>query len=319
MYKKIAMAILLIAFAFSIALASKPKSRDFEFTYSFVITDIPDNAKKVEFWVPVPQDAEYQKITDVIINTKVEYSISSDGSYQNKMLHANITPDGASEIPVSFSFKVKRNEMAGLQKTAPANKINTDVYLKPSRLAVINDDIKKISANLTKGKSGTVEKARAIYDYVLDNMSYDKSGEGWGRGDTAYACDVAKGNCTDFHSLFMSLVRAAGIPARFKIGFPLPADKDSGTIGGYHCWAEFYDDEHGWVPVDASEAKKNPEKKEYFFGNVCENRVELSVGRDLTLSPKQAGEKLNFFIYPYVEVDGFVHTTIKKDFSYKNL
>ena len=64
------------------------------------------------------------------------------------------------------------------------------------------------------------EKARAIYDYVLSNMRYDKSGTGWGHGDTLYACSAKKGNCTDFHSLFISMARSQHIPARFEIGFP---------------------------------------------------------------------------------------------------
>jgi hypothetical protein len=67
-----------------------------------------------------------------------------------------------------------------------------------------------------------------------------------------YACEVGRGNCTDFHSLFIGLARAAGIPARFVMGFPLPVGQSEGGITGYHCWAEFYDEGLGWVPLDAS-------------------------------------------------------------------
>ena len=103
-------------------------------------------------------------------------------------------------------------------------------------------------------------------------VKYDKTGKGWGRGDIYYACEARRGNCTDFHAIFIGYARAMGIPARFAIGFPLPADRGAGQIAGYHCWAEFYAKGIGWVPVDASEAAKNPAKREYFFGAHDENR-----------------------------------------------
>jgi len=73
------------------------------------------------------------------------------------------------------------------------------------------------------------------------------------------------------------------------------------------------------VPVDASEAKKHPDKREYFFGAHDENRVEFSRGRDIVLSPKQDGEPLNYFVYPYVEVDGKPWTKVEHTFHYKDV
>ena len=80
----------------------------------------------------------------------------------------------------------------------------------------------ELAAKVAADKKTPLEKARAIYDYVSQNMSYDKSGTGWGRGDVLYACEAKKGNCTDFHSLFIAMARSQGIPARFEIGFSLP-------------------------------------------------------------------------------------------------
>ena len=60
----------------------------------------------------------------------------------------------------------------------------------------------------------------------------------------------------------------------------------------------------GWVPVDTSEANKHPDQREYFFGAHDPHRVLFTVGRDITLQPPQQGPRLNYFIYPYVEVDG---------------
>ena len=112
------------------------------------------------------------------------------------------------------------------------------------------------------------------------------------------------GNCTDFHSLFISLARTEGIPARFEMGFPVPLDRSSGQISGYHCWVEFYLPETGWFPIDASEAAKHPEKRELLYGTQPADRIHFSTGRDLRLGPDHRDAPLNYFVYPHVEVDG---------------
>lgn len=150
-------------------------------------------------------------------------------------------------------------------------------------------------------------------------MRYDKSGTDWGRGDALFACEVRRGNCTDFHALVIAMARSVGVPARFAIGLPLPGERGSGPIAGYHCWAELYVEGRGWVPVDASEAAKDPARREYFFGHHDENRLELSQGRNLRLNPAQHGPRLNFFVYPYAEVDGRPHEAIDRRFSFRDL
>jgi hypothetical protein len=110
--------------------------------------------------------------------------------------------------------------------------------MKPDRLVPLDDTIRKLALQVTEGKKTDLEKARAIYDYVEKTMAYDKSGTGWGNGDIYWACDAKRGNCTDFHALFIGLNRAVGIPAKFEIGFPIPGDRGQGEIGGYHCWAD---------------------------------------------------------------------------------
>jgi len=134
-------------------------------------------------------------------------------------------------------------------------------------------------------------------------MKYDKSGTGWGKGDAQYACDVKTGNCTDFHAYFIALARSIGIPARFAIGFTIPAETNEGKITGYHCWAEFYA-EGKWVPVDISEADKTPELADYYFGHHPANRFELTQGRDLIVDPAPSNSPINFMVYPIVEVNG---------------
>ena len=147
----------------------------------------------------------------------------------------------------------------------------------PDRPVPLDERIRELSAEVTTGQTTELDKARAIYDWVLANMKYDKSGKGWGNGDIHWACDAKRGNCTDFHALFIGWARAANIPAKFEIALPVPADKPSGGIGGYHCWAEFYLNGYGWVPVDASEAWKDPSKRQYFFDAHDANPVQFSI------------------------------------------
>jgi transglutaminase-like putative cysteine protease len=183
----------------------------------------------------------------------------------------------------------------------------------------LNGIISQLSEQTTTGITDPLAKARAIYEYVVSHMRYDKSGTGWGRGDAVWACSSHRGNCTDFHSLFIGMARAAGVPARFKIGFPLPEDQHQGEIPGYHCWAEFYLDGLGWVPIDASEAWLNPSRHNFYFGSLDPDRVMFTTGRDLLLVPPQKGEPLNYFVYPYAELDGQPYDGVKHQFSFRDL
>ena len=101
----------------------------------------------------------------------------------------------------------------------------------------------------------------------------------------------------------------------------LPEKRGKGEVGGYHCWAFFRPADMAWVPVDVSDANKNPKLRDYYFGNLTADRVTFSAGRDLVLVPKQAGKPVNFLIYPYVEVDGKVYPQAKidKKFSFKDV
>ena len=192
-------------------------------------------------------------------------------------------------------------------------------YLAPDKLVPVTGLPAELAGKVTSGIDPPLDKAHAIYDYVFSTMAYDKTGTGWGRGDVLYACAARKGNCTDFHSLFIAMARSQGIPARFEIGFPLPTDNHAAEIAGYHCWADFFEPRHGWVPVDISEAWKHPEKQAYFFGAHDDNRVQFTMGRDLRLSPAQDGEPLNYFVYPYVEVGGKAYPNVSTAFSFADV
>jgi transglutaminase-like putative cysteine protease len=289
--------------------------------------DIPGGVEEVHFWIPVPHDGPFQRITDLYVESPYSYHTDT-AQYGNKVLHIRLNKPQHSSFTVTMRLNASRREhiqdKLWQQNDSVANgESDSDMarWLQPDRLVPIDGKVKQWAQEVVEAADAKtdLEKARAIYNHVVSTVKYDKSGQGWGRGDIYYACDARRGNCTDFHSIVIGYSRALGIPARFAMGFPLPAERGTGRVSGYHCWAEVYLKGIGWVPIDASEAAKNPAQREYFFGAHDENRIEFSIGRDLCLSPNQAGEPLNYFIYPYVEVDGKAFMSVDKSFSYRDL
>src|SRR5262249_40823739 len=131
--------------------------------------------------------------------------------------------------------------------------------LAPDALVPVTGLPADLAKQLPIDKYSPLNIANAIYEYVLDNVTYDKNAPGIGQGDAVHVATYKRGDCTDFHSLFIAMVRSRGIPARFEIGFSLPADKTAGEISAYGCWADFFDPQNGWVPVDISEASQHAE------------------------------------------------------------
>lgn len=301
------------------------QARTFRFTYNFSVKDIPSETKRVRVWVPVPQSDQHQTVRVLAVKAPVRTRMTQEPEYDNRMMYAEIqNPAAAGELKFTLEYKITRREysrgdfarLEGADQKPGLVPASMNRLIGPDTLIPTDGKIRELAVQVTGSQGGSVAKAKAAYDYLFTNMRYDKTGTGWGRGDAVWACDAKRGNCTDFHSPFIGIMRADGIPARFDIGFPLPENKGGGDIAGYHCWAEFYARKTGWVPVDISEAWKAQEKRDYFFGSVDINRVQFSTGRDITLSPKQDGPALNYFIYPYVEVDGKPYEKLDKLFSF---
>jgi len=305
--------------------AGAPKARSLALEYTAVVRDIPAGTGVLDFWMPVPHDDPYQQITNLEVESGHPYRIAAD-PLGNRILHLRLAHPEAGNLKVTLRFNAIRREhrqdlvhvSAG---AVEANNSDVERWLKPDRLVPLDNQIRAWAREVVGAAHAKtdLEMARAIYNHVVATVKYDKSGKGWGRGDIYYACENRRGNCTDFHAIFIGYARALGIPARFAIGFPVPADRGSGQIAGYHCWAEFYAKGIGWVPIDASEAAKNPSRREYFFGAHDENRVEFTRGRDLVLKPPQAGEPLNYFVYPYAEADGKPLGDVERTVTYHDL
>jgi hypothetical protein len=235
------------------------------------------------------------------------------------MFYAHTNRADKREYHFSVKYDVERREhLAATSVSSGSSPEELERFLRPDRLVPVTGKPAQIAAEQVRPGMTAFEKARALYDYTFNNMRYDKTGSGWGHGDALWACDSHHGNCTDFHSLFISMARSQHIPAKFEIGFAIPENKPASDVAGYHCWAEFYTRKNGWFPVDISEAWQQ-EKKEYFFGAHDANRLQFTVGRDLELNPRQHGERLNYFIYPYAELNGAEYPNVAIAFSFADL
>ncbi len=268
---------------------------EFEFLYRAKLPEITDAAR---MWIPLPATDAFQTVEIKSIDAPGEREILEEREYGNRVLFLKLGPEDSGKT-VAIRIGVQRLE----KRVYEAQEATLGEYLEPERLVPANETFRKIAEDVVEGKKGDLVRARALYDHVIDRMRYMKFGPGWGIGDAVYACDARTGNCSDYHSYFIALCRAVGIPARFAIGAGIPSERNEGGIDGYHCWAEFYTDGRWW-PVDISEGDKCSSLSTYYFGHHPANRIELSRGRDLVVEPGPASGPINFLAYPVLEVGG---------------
>ncbi|MFY9949065.1 MAG: transglutaminase-like domain-containing protein, partial [Candidatus Sulfotelmatobacter sp.] len=251
-----------LCFVLLVSLAAQD-SRHFTFHYAFTIKNLSPG-EKIKVWIPAAHSDAYQEVKIISAKGDLLLKKTRELKYGNQIYYAE-TDSAKPELHFDIEYDVLRHERIALGPSTPhlvsvsLSPAERQEDLQPDVLVPVTGLPADLAVKVTHGKIQALDKARAIYDYVFTTMRYDKTGTGWGHGDVLYACDAKKGNCTDFHSLFIAMARSQGIPARFEIGFPLPSDQHSAEIAGYHCWSDFYIDGNGWIPVDISEAWKHPE------------------------------------------------------------
>lgn len=300
----------------------QPEYRDFEFTYNVIIPEIPDDTKMIEVFIPLPSSNDNQMITSYSISANLDYTETFDPENGNSILLFRSSSNVPQQISIELTLEVRRRFVTLTEGESQFKSETPGIlerYLKPDRLVPIDGPVLAEAQGVFDESLSDIENMRLFYDHLFATMSYDKSGTGWGNGDALYACDARSGNCTDIHSLFIGMARASGIPARFIMGFPLAEKTAGGKISGYHCWAEFYVQNEGWIPVDISEAIKHPQKKEYYFGNLDMNRIAFTVGRDIVVGGSTSTDTLNYFIYPFVRTDRDEPPKVEYEFSFREL
>lgn len=265
----------------------------FQFTYTCIL---PEWKGTASLWIPLARSDDYQDIKDTRIESPIEWERKKETQFDNPYLYAEV-PDRFVGDTIRIIYELTRYE----KQAYPAPLEEARQYLGATPYLPVGGQFQDLAEDIVSQKEARnkLEKARALYDYISDSLRYAKEGT-YGTADAQYACDAKSGNCTEFHSLFISLARSLSIPARFAVGAAIPTERHEGGVDGYHCWAEFYADGKWW-PIDISEANKYSALATYYFGHHPANRIELSKGRQINLDPMPASGPATFFAYPIME------------------
>lgn len=279
-----------------------------------------EKGQEARLWVPYPVSDRHQIVGDIRVAGDFAASgVYTDQVHGTTVLYAEWPKDAASR-KLTFSFSVERQEVARgeLPAAEPAwNPADYAAWLGATSLGPIDGEVKALADKITAGKKTVLEKARAIYDWTLENMHRDPNVTGCGKGDVCALLKQPGGKCTDISSVFIALCRAAGVPTREIFGIRLGKKAEEEITTWQNCWVEFFLPGYGWFPVHPADVlkavlveklavgdPKEKEYREYFWGSLDPYRVVLAEGRDLVLNPAQAGAPLNTFLYPYAEVGG---------------
>jgi len=294
-----------------------PKEKSGEMVFNVTIrADEGENVTRL--WLPYPMSNEYQLIEDVRIDGNFDHSgVYKDSVSGSVILYAEWTDPG-NDPHLVYSFNVTRKEI--IRKDFPLTDggpipMEVEKYLVQTSRGT-SEKVDELAKNVSRPGKTILTKAVAIYDFIVENGQRDPDIQGCGDGDVCELIDLdLSGKCVDIHSIFVALARSMGVPAREILGTRIGSEGD--ITGAYHCRAEFYLPGYGWVPVDPSDVRKailvedlelsDPraqEVREYFFGAQTETYIDFYSGRDIVLNPVQSGGPLNYFMYPYAEVDG---------------
>jgi transglutaminase-like putative cysteine protease len=289
---------------------SSPASVSFDFSY-VVRVEPPAGSRKVRVWIPLPSSDQYQTISQLQLKGPMKVQLHKEPTYGDRYAYFDVDSSRVKPgFEIRLAFHVVRHErrsaLASTSIVDSTGRFPKDVvpFLQADGLVPVDGMIASLSREQTQGVSDPLQKARRIYDYVISVVNHDTVGADSGRGDALWAAESHHGDCTDVHSLFIGMARAAGIPARLAVGFSLPEGQKQGTIPSYHSWAEFYMSGLGWIPVDAWKDSQDPSNRDDLFGALDAHRVMVSMGRDVALTPAPQVGRLRYIAYPYLEVDG---------------
>lgn len=117
-------------------------------------------------------------------------------------------------------------------------------YLYPNQYVKFNQDSEVVAkgAELVKDAHDDLEAINYIYNYLIQNMTYDEVKAN--TVESGYIPDVDEilakqtGICLDYSAVMVSMLRSQRIPARMEVGY-------AGTA--YHAWISAYAENVGWI------------------------------------------------------------------------
>ena len=242
-------------------------------------------------------------------------------------------PSGARPVLTITSRVETRDcavDFAASGRARPESRAELEHFLRPTKLLPADGIVKTTADQITQGAKTDLDKARAIYEWIVDNTSRNPKTRGCGLGDIRFMLESRdlSGKCADLNSLYVGLARAAGLPARDAYGIRVARSElgykslgpATGTVTkAQHCRAEVYVSGYGWVPVDPADVRKvvleeppgnRPLDDEMvkkararLFGSWEMNWMAYNFAHDVIL-PGSSGGPLPFLMYPQAETAG---------------
>jgi len=235
-------------------------------------------------------------------------------------------------------------DLAAHGKPPKADRAELEHFLRPTKLLPTDGIVKTTASEITKGANTDVEKARLIYEWIVDNTFRNPKTRGCGTGDIRFMLESKDlgGKCADLNALYVGLARAVGLPARdvygirvakSELGFKSLGASSEKVTKSQHCRAEVYLGDYGWVPVDPADVRKvvleeppgnrslddNMVKSSRMrlFGSWEMNWMAYNFAHDVAL-PGSSGAPLAFFMYPQAETnEGRLDCLDPDDFKYE--
>jgi transglutaminase-like putative cysteine protease len=287
-------------------------------------------------WVPLPlaQDNDWHKTIGNSWSGNTSHAdILSDGKYGVAMLYAEWRDSAATPVIEVASRFMTRDRAVDLSKPGTAGDLSTEdrkFYTAPTELIPTDGIVRKTALGIVGNSRSEIAKARAIYEWVVDNTFRDPKTRGCGWGDVKSMLESGNlgGKCGDLNALYVGLARAVGVPARDTYGLRVAVSRHGyrslgvsspNVTRAQHCRAEFFARGFGWVPVDPADVRKVvleeppgnlPVKdvkveaaRKRLFGSWEMNWLAYNRGHDLKL-PNSSGPKLPYLMYINAETDG---------------
>jgi len=256
-------------------------------------------------------------------------------------------PAGVKPVLTLTSRIATTNYAVDLAAPAKAPRVATTELrycLRPTTLLPTYGIVKTTADEITSGAHSDIEKARAIYDWIVDNTFRDPKTRGCGVGDIRFMLESRDlgGKCADLNALFVGLARAAGLPARdvygirvgkSELGYKSLGTSSANVTKAQHCRAEVYLTAYGWVPVDPADVRKvvleRPpgnramsddivkKAQARLFGSWEMNWIAYNMAQDVAL-PGSSGAPIGFLMYPQAETaDGRLDCLDPDNFKYE--
>jgi transglutaminase-like putative cysteine protease len=239
-------------------------------------------------------------------------------------------PEGVKPVLTLTSRVATKDHTVSLFAPAKAPKADSAELrycLQATKLLPTDGIVKATADEITRNAHTDIEKARAVYDWIVDNTFRDPKTRGCGIGDIRFMLETKDlgGKCADLNALYVGLARAAGLPARDVYGIRVAKSelgyKSLGTASenvtkAQHCRAEVHLAAYGWVPVDPADVRKvvleeppgnRPldddmvkKARARLFGSWEMNWIAYNFAHDVAL-PGSSGEPVGFLMYPQAE------------------